>query len=459
MLFVPRTWIVVLTAAVVFSAVSIYVVASAIYGRTTFIILAWVLLFPLGYYYLTFPREKSIFTLDRAVVGLLLVAALFSLKNSHRIVWTGGKTAVVTWCLFVVGMLLSLQQSANPLGKCKELLDVFVFPGVVAWYLVRHFPVRQHVLAIHCVTCIMSVYVAAIGCAELITGQDLLPFDTAIFLVEGTGLKRINGPFSTNSSFALIGLISFCFLLFLRRAAGLSMPRWQRALHVVGLSSALAIAAMPMFRSIFITIALILMFEFYLDKRATVRAAIAGIALLGTAGFLYFERRAPEMFEYRISDPSDVYARIAQQQQAWKLFLAHPLVGVGYGNYMEAAYNFPTVSYKGVDSVDSAHNTLGSILVEAGLSALVPFVAAQFVVVAAFWRLRLRRTPEARLTITLFTYVFLTYWITGVSLTSGYYSDLNMWYMFVLAFMYKFAVSSRLHRASGPIPVNCPLFV
>jgi O-antigen ligase len=165
------------------------------------------------------------------------------------------------------------------------------------------------------------------------------------------------------------------------------------------------------------------------------------------------------MFEYRISDPSDVYARIAQQQQAWKLFLAHPLVGVGYGNYMEAAYNFPTVSYKGVDSVDSAHNTLGSILVEAGLSALVPFVAAQFVVVAAFWRLRLRRTPEARLTITLFAYVFLTYWITGVSLTSGYYSDLNMWYMFVLAFMYKFAVSSRLHRASGPIPVNCPLFV
>ena len=49
--------------------------------------------------------------------------------------------------------------------------------------------------------------------------------------------------------------------------------------------------------------------------------------------------------------------------------------------------------------------------------------------------------PESKLIWTSFLYIFLGYWINGMSLASGYYSDLNLWYLLVIAIMMKFAVS------------------
>ena len=263
MMFLPKIQVLVLAGAVIGCLVAIVAMASSLHGRVDGFVLAWVLLFPLGYYFLTFPRERSLFTLDRALIGLLLGAVAFGGQTLRKSLSKTLYNSAIAWAVFLLTTLIGLRFTANPLGNTKQLVDVFVLPGILAWYIICRFEVREHLSAIHKLTCFMSIYVGAIGLAELITRRDLLAFPTGVFLIEETGFTRVNGPFATNNSFGLIGLISFCFLLFLRRAINDRMPEWQRLLHFVGITSALAIALMPMFRSILITLALIFLFELY----------------------------------------------------------------------------------------------------------------------------------------------------------------------------------------------------
>jgi O-antigen ligase len=450
-IFLSKMQVVMMTGTVIVCLAAIFVAASTLHGRVDAFVLTWVVVFPLGYYFLTFPRERSLFTLDRALIGLLVAAVAFGGQPLRTSLPAALKSTGIAWGGFLLTTLIGLRLTANPLGNIKQLMDVYVLPGILAWYIVRAFPVRHHLLALHSLTCVMSIYVAGIGFVELLTGQDLLAFPTGIFLVEETGFTRVNGPFLTNNSFGLIGLISFCFLLFMRRVIGERMPQWQRVLHAAGITSALGIAVMPMFRSMLITLALIVLVELYSNKKMGVRAAVVVLILLAGVGFFAFKTLAPEVFDYRVSDPSDVYARVAQQRQTFQLFASHPIAGVGWGNYMAAAYNVSDTSYNGVDSVGSAHNTLGAILAETGLLGTLPFVASQWLLFRAFWRLRRRGTRDATLASICLLYIFASYWITGVNLTSGYYSDLNMWYFFVAAVIYKFAITEPfetgiLHR-------------
>ena len=450
----PKLWVVAAAGVIAACMLAVFIAANALHGRVDSLVLGWVLVFPLGYYVLTFPRERSILTLDRALIGLLLVAIIFRPRQQVVPLPVPLQKVGIAWAVFLAAALVSIRLAPNPLGNAKMFLDVFAFPAVLGWYVVCEFPVRKHLAAMHHLTCLMTVYVAAIGFVEMVTGQDLLPFPSGIFLIEETGFARVNGPFSTNSSFCLIGLLSICMLLFLGRALGTRARSWERGLHAIGLICALTIAVLPMFRSVLVTLGLILVVELFVNKRFAVRATIVGLGLLAGLGFQVFKQRAPAVFEYRVSDPADIYARVAQQRQTLDLFLTHPIGGVGWGNYMDAAYDFAAVTYSGVKSVGSAHNTLGALLVETGLAGFLPFLLAQFLLLRAFWGLRRRGSHDARLVSTTFFCVFLSYWITGVSLTSGYYSDINMWYLFVTAVLYKFGVTEaprptiRPHRHS-----------
>ena len=68
---------------------------------------------------------------------------------------------------------------------------------------------------------------------------------------------------------------------------------------------------------------------------------------------------------------------------------------------------------------------------------------------AAFWRLRKQSNRNAQLAWTYFLYIFLGYWIIGMTLESGYEGDINLWFIFSIAVLYKYsltedAVSSEL---------------
>ena len=79
-----------LIGGVVGICVVLYFVAATLNGRVDPTILFWVLIFPLGYYFLSFPRERSIITLDR-----VLPVVLFSLGISGA--WIGNLTQLAPY--------------------------------------------------------------------------------------------------------------------------------------------------------------------------------------------------------------------------------------------------------------------------------------------------------------------------------------------------------------------------
>jgi len=63
-----------------------------------------------------------------------------------------------------------------------------------------------------------------------------------------------------------------------------------------------------------------------------------------------------------------------------------------------------------------------------------------FLLLAAMWRLR-HVSSSGRLVWKYFVYMFLTYWITGLTETSGYDGFLNLWYVFAITIFYKYVLT------------------
>jgi O-antigen ligase len=78
--------------------------------------------------------------------------------------------------------------------------------------------------------------------------------------------------------------------------------------------------------------------------------------------------------------------------------------------------------------MDIPHNSLLSVLAEEGLTGFLLYTGAQLSFVLAMWKLR-RVNP---LGWRVFLYCVLVYTIYGLDVGMAYYSDLNLFYMFVL---------------------------
>ena len=221
-------------------------------------------------------------------------------------------------------------------------------------------------------------------------------------------------------------------------------------LHWAGVGSAVAMCLLPQFRTLAIALAIVLILGIYQDKRMNTRIAGTALIVLIGAAVLALSAVAPAFFDSRVADPSNFYARIAQQQQTWQLFLEHPVNGAGFANFMQAIQLVSSTSFHDVGSVDTAHNSLGSILAETGLAGVIPFITANVLWFLAFLHLLRWKTPVATLAYRYFLYIFICYWIMGFTLTSAYERDVNLWYMLACALMYKLALSERAQLAAEP---------
>jgi len=429
-------------AAIAASCVAIYLLVATLSGEVEPTILIWVLIFPLGYYFLSFPRDRSIVTLDRVVPVLLLSALALASKDRSRPLARALRKCAVAWIVFLVFAAASLVNASDILTSGRTLIDGFLLPAMLAWVVIRNFRVRENAGALHLVTCLMALYVAGIGVAEMVLGRDLLPLPGGEITFAGA-LPRPNGPFWTNDAFALIGLVTFFLLLFLRNLLGERISSRRRVIHFVGLTAALATALMPMFRSMAVSLLIILLIAALSARRPAMRLAGIVLLLVCLSGGTLIAVLAPDTYADR-SNPDNIYGRIAEQRQTWQLFSTHPIFGVGLGRFTEIV-NRDTrylAFYNGVRSVDSPHNTLGGILAETGILGFVPYVTAQILLFLSFWRLR-KGGPRGQLAWTYFLYIFLGYSINGMTLASGYSSDLNLWFMFSIAILYKYSMNEN----------------
>jgi hypothetical protein len=448
-LCIPGMWWVYAGLSVLAVFVLFRMILSVLQERATSVLLAWVLVFPLGYYYATFPRNEALFTLDRLLIFALMVAACLSYQEDTFAIPRDLRHTAMCWFVFVMFAALTIPRVKLPLSASRVLLEAFVFPAILGWFVLRYFDVTKNMRVLHIFTCVMVTYSAGVGLAEIVLQRDLLALPSSGVYLAGndptTGfLVRPNGPFTTISSFAQVGLVSLFFIGFLKKALAEKMPPWQRVLHRIGVTAAFAAAVMPLFRSVLMAIVVILLVDAYYQRgvRRWVRVgALFGLLSIGLA--LY--SALPVIFEERAGS-GNLYGRIAELKQVILVVMDYPMTGVGFTNFVDAAQHSRYVtSYQGVLSVDAQHNNLSAIISETGLTGFVPYVISQILFVACFWRLRQTRSGSSELVWKSFLFIFLAYWINGMSLSSGYSADLNLWYMFVLMVIYKFAqtVSDR----------------
>jgi len=441
-------------AAIVGACAMVYLSAAIFSGKVEPLVLLWVLIFPLGYYFFSFPRDKSIITYDRVLVMALVLAIGFISRDKLPLVPRDLRHCAIAWMAFLVVATLSVTQAKNLFTTGRLLVDGFYLPTILGWVVVRYFRVEQNAAKLHLFVSIMAIYVACIGLAEMVLKQDLLPLPGAAIGFAGT-LPRPNGPFDSDDEFALIGVLTFFLLLFLRNLLAGKLTFRRRVLHYLGVTASLATALMPMFRSVGISLMVVLLIASLSARKPSRR--FAGFTLLGCCVLvvLLASVLAPDTYADR-SDPGNVYGRLAEQRQTWRLFCSHPIVGVGLGQFADVVARDTRYLelYGNVRSVDSPHNTLGGVLAETGVLGFVPYVTAQITLFLVFWHLRKQPRRNAQLAWTYFLYIFLGYWINGMSLTVGYSSNTNLWFIFSIAVLYKYAMTEKLEPVgTGPTSV------
>src|SRR5713226_543895 len=414
-------------------------VVDAVRGSLDGILLCYALAFPFGYCLLPFPREHSIVTLDRVVIlasfmGLFLVKPSMLIAVPKALRWVG-----LAWLAFNVVAGFTLGKSPSPRNEARILVDGFLLPLLLGWCVIARFDVRRRLPTLHTVLCISAILCAAIAAAEVVTGQDLLPTESSAIFFAGS-IARPNGPFETNDALALVGAVSFFFVLFLRAGLGPRLSAGRRILHSIGLAAALGMALMPMFRSVVITLLLALIIDTFWEQR-TSRRVWRVVLMLASIGMIFIVPLfAPKVFEDR-SSSENAYGRIAEFEQSLRVFVDHPLLGVGFQSFNNYVAEEPryVASYAGVSSLDTPHNTLAEILTETGIIGFVPYLMAHLLLLMAMWQLR-QLSRSGHLVWKYYVYLFLSYWITGLTESSGY-GYLNLWYMFAVTVFCKYALT------------------
>src|SRR5205823_2166604 len=153
-------------AVVIGSCVVVYLLAATLSGKIEPAILTWVLIFPLGYYFLSFPRDKSIITLDRVLPAVLLLAIGLASRDKSERLPRPLRRCAIAWTAFLIFATASLMYSSNLLVSGRLLVDAFCLPALLGWCVLRSFDVRRYAAALHIAVSVMAFYAMCIGAAE-----------------------------------------------------------------------------------------------------------------------------------------------------------------------------------------------------------------------------------------------------------------------------------------------------
>jgi O-antigen ligase len=425
------------------------VTADVFRGRIDGLLLFWAAVCPLGYYFASFPRQRSIVTLDRVVILALLLTLCFAKPSTFTVIPQSLRRVALASFIFVALAMTTVLRSADPLTSARVLIDAFLFPVLLGWCVIAKLNLRRRLPTLHTAVCISSIISGSIAAAEVVTGRDLLPLPGSDINYAGA-IVRPNGPYPSSDALALIGSISIFLLIFLRGELGRKVSGGRRVLHFIGLIAAVGMAVMPLYRSVLLTLLLILVIDTFWEKTPKRLWRIVFI-LTSLGAMAAVARMAPDTMQDR-TDPANFYARVAEYGQSINVIRAQPLVGVGFDNFVNAVQGHPeyAASFQGIASVDSPHSNLAAVLAETGLLGFLPYLIMNLLLIRAFWQLRLYSRAGRRVW-RYAVYMLLAYWISGLTLVAGYDSSLNLWFVFAMALMYKSVLTSP-DAAPDPAP-------
>jgi hypothetical protein len=415
---------------------SIWICIQCVRGRFDRVVLTWLIAFPFCYYLFSIPRDRAIFTVDRAFFFLVLLT-IISTPRHHQLLplQADVRFAAYLWAGYFSICLISLlgHPVLDKLTSYRLIFDGMVMPAVLGLYAIRFFPVIPNLAKIHACFCILMLGIAAVSGTELITGTNLLPFPGAVetwVQTSNARLIRVDGPFENSSVLCVIGTLGFIFIVYSRRLLGGSLTISQRWLHSAGVLASLACALMPMNRGLVIALLACACIDYFatqpLVSRRTWNCILATLLFVTVVGKVFY----PGLYEDRVTSRANFYQRIAQNLQTLEVVQDHPLLGVGFTLYHDtvAGDSKYAVQWGGLDAMDNPHNSLMAVLAEEGGIGFFLYVSAQLLFIRTMWSLRKLNVLGWR----AFLYCILVYTIFGLDAGISYYSDLNLFYMFVL---------------------------
>ncbi len=421
------------------------------------VLIFWFATAPLASFYVRFPLDKSIITYNRAIIALVVMMLLvkplrFEISNLK---FSLTKFEIAWALLSVLALASAVLQSNDVTYATKLAIDAFFLPLVMFNLARRRFDVRGRTSALMLSAIFLSFFLFSTGAYEFATGTNLFQYKGSELIREGE--RRVNGPFAADSSYAILSLFLALFLQSAPRLLRVKLDRTTRLLYSCALAAAVLASLLPLFRAT--AIALVIGFiivklagkgeeekkrgadakmvvpsPLHLHKAWLVAVVMAVIICAMSLGYFSFAGR--------LTNPRNAFGRLATWETAAEITIENPLFGVGLANYRDyfrAKYTWEDESVERVMSTraaDSPHSNLFWVAAELGAFALVLYIAANIYLFSIGWR-ALKRAADLRERIAAACYIalFVAYWIHGLTLASGYYSDTNLYFFFMLGLL------------------------
>ena len=438
------------------------------------LLLAWFVTSPVASFFARYPLEKSIITYDRAVI--FIVVAMLSWSYRRRAKAAGIPiTALpleIAWTLLSVLMLINVAVKSGDVGHATRIvIDAFWLP-LAAFHVARsHFDPRGKAPALVLGAAMVGVMLFAIGAYEFVTGTDLFHYKGSELVREGE--LRVNGPFASDSSYAIICLLIAVFLAFALRAFNARLDRAARLVYGFAIAASIAASMLSRFRMV--AAAAVACWVIF----AAVRGAETGwirkvknvwrtqrispsslrlhpftmavtvlIALVALSGLV-----ASATLGQRLASARNAYGRLATWEAATRIAAENPLLGVGITNYTDYFRAKYFDSERPVESIIEARAALSPhsnplwVAAEVGALGFALYVIAN-VYIFRMGYLALKRAEDRRQRAAAACFVALAvaYFLPGLTLTSGVYSDLNLYFFFLLGLLANRFLGYGLHK-------------
>jgi hypothetical protein len=419
----------------------IWVAISFIRRQFDYVVLVWVAVFPYCYNIFSYPAERAIFTIDRALIVLLAIELfLLSTRTGAAPLARDVRISGCFWALYIMICFLSLAAHAPPheLGVYRLLVEGMLMPALLGLYAVRLFPITRNLSKLHGCVCVLMLGIAVVCWSELVSGQNLLPWPGAIetwAYTDNAKILRVDGPFEQPGVLSVVAILAFFLIVYLWRLMPQRVSPWQALLHKVGVVASFSAALIPMNRGLVFALVPIAVIDTCSRERLISRrvwAAVFGTILLAA---LAAKLLSPRLYDDRVAGPDNVYQRIAQNRETLRVVRDHPFFGVGFNLYHDVASREPRylAQWKGIESMNLPHNVLMTVLSEEGIVGVLFYVLAQVFFIRANWRIR-KNYPAGWLA---FLYCLLVYVVIGLDDAIVYFSDINLFYIFVLGTVYQ----------------------
>ncbi|HEX8090285.1 MAG TPA: O-antigen ligase family protein [Blastocatellia bacterium] len=448
------------------------------------ILITWFATTPLAYFYIRFPVDKSIITYDRAVFALVAVMILVGLRRAggprsgaalpgawpplhgeeagQRAIRSGRAappfTGVsvsrfeVAWALLSVLALASAAVKSGDVAYATRIaVDSFFLP-LAAFHVARHhFDVRGRAGSLMIGAIMLALFLFITGAFEFASGANLFQYKGSELVRERE--LRVNGPFASDTSYTIICLLVAVFLRAAPAMLRVRLDRLARLLYALAQGAAVIATLLSLFRATAIALVICWLILRRLESRGSAargerdahahwpmsRGPLLIVTIAIAAGIIML---GPSSIGRRITDPRNAFGRLATWEAAAVIAVENPLFGVGltnYHDYFHAKYNWEDESVESVlhaRAADSPHSNLLWIAAELGLVALALYLMANvylfFMGVRAMWK---ADGSQRRAAAACYLTLVAAYFIPGLTLASGYYSDLNLYFFFMLGLL------------------------